>query len=423
MMLQTVQEQVSSEIKNHSKDFKEMQKWSPLLQHASYALLAGASPQEKKLLTVGISSVLRPYRSYLLDTLQSLFQASSQYDLDYILVLVLLSDTEPAGLNETVARISHLFMTHIEAGRLLVVHGLLDDPLVKNRNHFSPCGELYSRQKTDSALLMNFAHNLSDYFLLLEDNVLTTPRFVSAIYWALSAWEAFPWVILEFSSLRSSGKVFHTRDLSHLTSFFLLFPKDTPTHSLLSESHLLLNQNVPIHFSFSIFHHMGSYSELEDTCFPMEKDMVFGEPNNPAATIFTNMISLWNTAPQYAYILNDDCFWVIEPEKDNYVLVILDRPQKIIRIAVLTGSDHRRMNHLQHRQVLLGYSLMDYPKRCAHYTLVGPLVRGHLDQRVFYEEDSVKKMSCMKLLVSAPQDSSLLIRHIKVWTEQEEEES
>ncbi|XP_051003398.1 alpha-1,3-mannosyl-glycoprotein 4-beta-N-acetylglucosaminyltransferase-like protein MGAT4E [Acomys russatus] len=420
---QIAHEKIGSEMNNHLKYFTEMQRNPPALLHANYTLLAGDSFQAKRLLTVGISSERHTNESYLLDTLRSLFQASSERDLEYMLVLVLLSDTDPKWLHQTVGNISGLFMPHIESGRLLVVHGLLGSSLAKSRNHTSPCGKLYSRQKTSSVLLMNFARNFSDYFLMLGDNVRCAPRFLSDIYWAVLGWKQLPWVTLDFSSMKTSGKVFHTRDLSRLISYLLLFPKDTPTHLLLSEFSLLLSQNVPIHFSPSIFYHMGSYSEFEDTCFPGEQNKDLGEPDNPVATVFTDMLGIWLSVPQSAYILNDDCFWALNPIEGNYLLVVLDKPQKIIRVAVVTGSKKTMLNFLQHGQLLVGYSLMDYPKRCAHYTLVGPLVRGQLDQMVFYEGDSVKEMSCIKLLVTASHDYPIKITQIRVWTEVEEEES
>ncbi|XP_021489448.1 alpha-1,3-mannosyl-glycoprotein 4-beta-N-acetylglucosaminyltransferase-like protein MGAT4E [Meriones unguiculatus] len=423
IMQQIAQEQINSEVKNHLKYFTEMQKIPPVLLHANYTLLAGAPFQPKRLLTVGISSRQHTHRSCLLDTLKSLFEASSEQDLEYMLVLVLLSGTDPQWLNETAANISGLFRPHIEFGNLMVVHGLFGGSLAKSRNHTSPCGKLYSRQKTSSVLLMNFAQNFSDYFLLLEDNVRCAPRFLADIYWALSAWKQLPWVILDFSSMKTSGKVFHTRDLPRLISYLLLFPKDTPTHLLLSEFSLLLSQNVPIRFSSSIFYHTVSSCKFEDTCFPVEQNKDWGEPDNPVATVFTDMISFWNSVAQYAYILNDDCFWARDPVRGNYLLVVLDKPQKIIRVAVLTGIRESKNNYLQHGQLLLGYSPMDYPKRCAHYTLVGPLVRGQLDQIVFYEEGSVEEISCIKLLVTASHNSSVKITQIQVWTEMEEEDT
>ncbi|XP_037662121.1 alpha-1,3-mannosyl-glycoprotein 4-beta-N-acetylglucosaminyltransferase-like protein MGAT4E [Choloepus didactylus] len=424
---QLLQEEIKSENKKHLETFKKMRKNYPLLQHTNYKFLAGTIPQEKKLLTVGISSVHRPRGSDLLSTLQSLFHASSEPELKYITVLVHLSDPDPEWLSQTVANISSLFKQHIEAQKLLVIHGFLNDPSLpedlNNTNHFSSCEALYFRQKADYALLMNFASNLSDYFLMIGDDVHFAPKFVYAIYWALSAWKEIHWVILEFSSLSFSGKVFHTSDLSRLTSFFFLFPKDTPTDLLLSKFRFLLAQDIPIRFSPSIFHHMHNYSVVEDTCFPVDKEKVFDEPDNPLASVITDMMTVGNFFPQYAYILNEEYYATLDPLKGNHLTVILERPQKVTRIVVLTGFHKEGMYQLQQGQVELGYDPMEDSKGCARYTLLGPLVEGNLDQMVFYEDDSVEELSCIRLLVLASQDSWLLVRQIKVWTEPEEEMS
>ncbi|XP_007939382.1 alpha-1,3-mannosyl-glycoprotein 4-beta-N-acetylglucosaminyltransferase-like protein MGAT4E [Orycteropus afer afer] len=419
------QEQIISGSKNHVRTFKAMQKNSPLLQNANYKILTGTPPQEKKLLTVGISFVQHPHESCLLHTLQSLFQASSEPELSYIMVLVHLLNPDPEWLSQTVANISSLFKPHIETQKLLVIQGLLNGSSlprdVNDTHHSSSCKALYSRQKTDYGLLMNFASNLSDYFLMIGDNVHCTQKFVSTIYWTLEAWKEIPWMILEFSSLSFSGKVFHTRDLSRLTSFFFLF-QDTPTDLLLSEFCFLLAQNVPIRFSPTIFHHMSNCM-FENACFPVEKEKVFGEPDNPTASVLTDMMTVLTFFPQYAYTLNEDYYATLDPVRGNHLTVILEKPQKVIRVEVLTGSAGEGRYRVQQGQVELGYDLMEEPKDCTHYTLLGPLVRGHLDQRVFYEEDAVKELSCIRLLVLAPQESLLLIRQIRVWTEPEEEQN
>lgn len=374
-----------------------------------------------ELLTVGISAAQHPHGTYLLETLQSLFQASSTLDLECTVVLVHLTDSDPAWLQQAVTNISALFATHLEAGKLLVVHGHLGSGggfPVKSENRSSPCQSLYSRQKVAYALLMHFASNLSEYFLLMEDNVQSTPRFVSAIYWTVLAWKELPWLVLEFSSLRFSGKVFHSSDLGRLASFFLLFPKDTPTHLLLSELPFLSFHNVPIRFGTSMFFHMGNYSESEVACFPAEEVEEFDEPDNPAAVVFTDMMSK-KDLPQYAYVLSEDVFTTMDPLKGNYVMVVLDRPQKVTRIVVHTGTEIKGLFRLERGQVLLGYNRLENSKGCTSYTLLGPLVAGNLDQRVFYE-DSEEEMSCIKLLVLASQESWLLIREIKVWAEPED---
>ncbi|XP_059793777.1 alpha-1,3-mannosyl-glycoprotein 4-beta-N-acetylglucosaminyltransferase-like protein MGAT4E [Balaenoptera ricei] len=422
------QEQIGSEIKNRLEAFKDMQKTSPLLRHAKYKFLAGAPPREKKLLTVGVSSAQQPHGSRLRNTLRPLFQASSGPEPECIVVLASLSDSDPEWLSQTAANISDLFRAHTEAQQLLAVRGRLGGPPVPgglhNASHSSPCEAPYSRQKADYALLMYFAANLSENFLMLEDWVHCVPRFISTVYWALSAWKELPWVTLEFSSLSFSGKVSHSSDLPRLTSFFLLFHKDTPTHLLLSEFHLLLAQNVPVRFGSSAFYHMGNDSVLENTCFPAEKGKVFGERDNVTASVCTDMVTVLNDVPQYAYTLNKESFATLSPVKGNHLTVVLEKPQKVIRIEVLTGSGKQRQYKLEQGQVELGYGPLEDFKGCARYMLLGPMVAGHLDQMVSYEEGSVEELSCIRLLVLAPQESWLLIRQVKAWiTEDEEEES
>lgn len=379
---------------------------------------------------MGVSSALHPNKSRLLDTLRSLFQASSGPELGCVVVLVSLSDSDPERLSQTVANISDLFRTHIEARQLLVLRGQLGGPpplgTLRPEDHPSPCEALYSAQKADHALLMNFAANLSEYFLMLDDWVRCKPKFISTIYWTLSAWKELPWVTLEFSSLSFTGKVFHSSDLPRLASFLLVFPRDTPTHVLLSEFPLLLAQNMPIRFGSSVFHHVGNRSGLESSCFPADKEKVFGEPDNPTASVRTDMVMLFNNIPQYAYTLNKESFATLNPVRGNYLTVILEKPQKVTRVEVLTGSNKDRKHQLQRGHVELGYGPLEDLQGCARYTLLGPVVEGHLDQVVSYEEDSLEALGCIRLLVLEAQESWLLIRQIKVWTteydEEEEEE-
>ncbi|XP_068841907.1 alpha-1,3-mannosyl-glycoprotein 4-beta-N-acetylglucosaminyltransferase-like protein MGAT4E [Capricornis sumatraensis] len=426
ILWQLSHQQISSEVENRLRAFRDMEKASPGLQRAKYKLLAGAPPHEKKLLTVGVSSALHPHESGLLDTLRSLFQASSGPELGCVVVLVSLSDSDPERLSQMVASISDLFRTHIEARQLLVLWGQLGGPpplgTLRPEDRPSPCEALYSAQKADHALLMNFAANLSEYFLMLDDRVRCKPRFISTIYWTLSAWKELPWVTLEFSSLSFAGKVFHSSDLPRLASFLLVFPRDTPTHVLLSEFPLLLAQNTPIRFGSSVFHHVGDRSRLESSCFPADKEKVFGEPDNPTASVRTDMVMLSNNIPQYAYTLNKESFATLNPIRGNYLTVILEKPQKVTRVEVLTGSDKDRKHQLQRGQVELGYGPLEDLQGCARYTLLGPVVEGRLDQVVSYEEDSLEALGCIRLLVLEAQESWLLIRQIRVWTTEYDEE-
>ena len=149
---------------------------------------------------------------------------------------------------------------------------------------------------------------------------------------------------------------------------------------------------------------------------------VFGEPDNPTASVRTDMVVLSTNIPQYAYTLNRESFATLSPVRGNHLTVILEEPQKVIRIEVLTGSDKESKYQLQQGRVELGYGPLDDLGGCARYTLLGPVVEGHLDQMVSYEEDSLEALGCIRLLVLEAQESWLLIRQIKVWTTEYEEE-
>ncbi|KAL4673723.1 hypothetical protein H8959_017657 [Pygathrix nigripes] len=94
----------------------------------------------------------------------------------------------------------------------------------------------------------------------------------------------------------------------------------------------------------------------------------------------------------------------------------------IVVLVHLSGSDKDGRYRLQQGQVELGYDPQEDPKSCARYALLGPLAGGNLDQIVFFEEESVEELSCIRLLVLASQESWLLIKQIKVRTEPDEEE-
>lgn len=114
--------------------------------------------------------------------------------------------------------------------------------------------------------------------------------------------------------------------------------------------------------------------------------------------------------PRNADALNEERCSTLDPLRGNRLTVTLERPQKVIRVEVLTGPEKQGLNRPRQGQVELG---------CARCSLLGPLVDGNLDQRVFCEEGSMEELSCIRLLVLASQGCWVLIRQIKVWTQEE----
>ena len=85
----------------------------------------------------------------------------------------------------------------------------------------------------DHAFLMSLATKLSEYFLLLEDDALCAPNFISHVQRKVDTLGSQPWALLEFSNLGFLGKLFRSGDLPVLAHFLLLFYREKPLARLL----------------------------------------------------------------------------------------------------------------------------------------------------------------------------------------------
>lgn len=364
----------------------------------------------------------RPRGSYLLDTLQSLFFASSSSEQKHFIVLVHLADPDSTWRGQMISNISTLFKPYIQANQLVVINTPLKSYLPlkdfkKNFNDTPAYVAFRSKQNMDYAFLMNFATNHSDYFLMIEDDVKCVPGFVTQIAATVSAWEKKPWVTLEFSQLGFIGKLFHTKDLPCFVHFLLLFYQEMPCYYLLTHFHELMQQ-TPIQFFPSLFQHMGNYSSFEGK-FNSLKDREFeeddfGSPSNPAASIYTSLKVANASVLMNAYSLDKNFFYTKSAEAGSHLTVVLDTPAKVFRVQVLTGSDLKEENQLKEGHIELGYDSTNRINDCDDYILLGLLVNGVLNKQVLSNE-SGKKVKCVRLLVTGTPPSGIIVRHINLW--------
>ncbi|KAI4590210.1 hypothetical protein MJG53_001259 [Ovis ammon polii x Ovis aries] len=343
----------------------------------------------------------RPQRSYLLDTLESLFYSSSLSEQKHFIVLVHLADPDPMWHSQMISNISTIFKPYIQASQLVVINTPLKSylplkSLKRNFNDTPTYVAFRSKRNMDYAFLMNFATNHSDYFLMIEDDVKCVPGFVTQIATTVSAWENKPWVTLEFSPLGFTGKLFRTKDLPCFVNFLLLFYQEMPCDSLLSHFHDLLMQQTPVQFLPSLFQHMGNYSSSEGK-FNSLKDIEFEEddissPNNPAASIYTSLKATNDSVPMNAYSLNRNFFYAKSAEAGRHLTVVLDSPANVFRVQVLTGSDLKGENQLKEGQIELGYSYTNQINDCDDYILLGLLVNGILNKQVLSNKSGKKDL-------------------------------
>uniref|UniRef100_H0Y0A0 MGAT4 conserved region domain-containing protein n=1 Tax=Otolemur garnettii TaxID=30611 RepID=H0Y0A0_OTOGA len=356
------------------KDLKVIEDW----QNITFKYMEKTQKRRKTWLTVGLSSVSQGDRKRLFTTLVSVFRSASKTERKHFTVLVHLADSDLTWLRETVAHISSLFSSQILAGQLLLIHAPSD---VYSSVDEAFEGKFYSKENIDHAFLVSFATKLSDYFLLIEDNVFCAPNFVTHIVSKVAEMKSNPWVLLEFSNRGFLGKLFHNRDLPLLAHFLLLFYKEKPLDRLISHFRTLMVQENPIFCRPFLFYHRTTYGIFYDK----QKAMVFQEknasgPNNPPGAVFTDMKVFNVHFPWEAYTLDESFFWTSNVSIGNHLTVILNQPANLSRVQVLTGSIVDGRYSLEKGQVELGYNREGMPQSCTSFAFLGHLLEGQMDQ-------------------------------------------
>ncbi|KAL4005385.1 hypothetical protein ACER0C_005098 [Sarotherodon galilaeus] len=370
--------------------FRDLSNFSGTI-NVTYRYLAGLPLPRKKYLTIGLSSVKRKKGNYLLETIKSIFDQSSYEELKEIVVVVHLADFDLVWCENVVQEITRKFAHHIIAGRLLVIQAPEEyypslDGLKRNYNDPEDRVRFRSKQNVDYAFLLNFCTNLSDFYMMLEDDVRCSRNFLTALKKVITSREGSYWVMLEFSKLGYIGKLYHSRDLPRLAHFLLMFYQEMPCDWLLIHFRGLLAQKDVIRFKPSLFQHMGYYSsykgaenKLKDDDF--EEDSI-DIPDNPPASLYTNINVFENYDATKAYSsIVDEYFWGKPPCTGDFFIIIFNKPTKITRIKILTGTEDRQNDILHHGALEVGQKSVDTKqgRQCTSYITLGEFKVGNIE--------------------------------------------
>jgi alpha-1,3-mannosylglycoprotein beta-1,4-N-acetylglucosaminyltransferase A/B len=215
-----------------------------------------------------------------------------------------------------------------------------------------------TKQNLDYAFMMLYARNKGQFYLQLEDDVLSTPGFMSRVTGFIHEREQMSqnWVFLEFSALGFIGKLFRSSDLHTLASFFLMFHKDKPIDWLLD--HFLFvkvcnpeqdmrqcakdKETVRIRHKPSLFQHVGQHSSLKGKIQKLkDRDFKNNLPpppfTNPPAHLSTSLEVYQRHTLDQLY-LSRDIFWAMTPKKGDTIEFIFEKPTMLSKIVILSGN-------------------------------------------------------------------------------------
>uniref|UniRef100_A0A8C2R3E5 MGAT4 conserved region domain-containing protein n=1 Tax=Capra hircus TaxID=9925 RepID=A0A8C2R3E5_CAPHI len=382
ILRETSTHQLSPEHYMHT--FKDLSNFSGAL-NVTYRYLAVMPLQRKRFLTIGLSSVRRKKGSYLLETIKSIFEQSSYEELKEISVVVHLADFNSSWREVMLQDITQKFAHHIIAGRLMVIHAPEEyypilSGLKRNYNDPEDRVRFRSKQNVDYAFLLNFCANISYYYVMLEDDVRCSKNFLTAIKKVIASLEGTYWVTLEFSKLGYIGKLYHSHDLPRLAHFLLMFYQEMPCDWLLTHFRSLLAQK----------NHMGYYSSYKGTENKLKDDDFeeepFDLPDNPPASLYTNMSVFENYDASKAYSMN-------------------------------TGTEDRQNDILHHGALDVGGNIRYFKqnRQCVTYIKLGEFRNGNFEvsdvnQKIPFD------IHCMRIYVTKTQKEWLIIRSISIWT-------
>ncbi|KAM4723191.1 alpha-1,3-mannosyl-glycoprotein 4-beta-N-acetylglucosaminyltransferase C-like [Rhinophrynus dorsalis] len=394
-----------------------------------YYYLLGAPPRQKRFLSIGISSVKRKRENYLFTTIKSIFDHSSREELEDLVVVVFLANPGIRLNADTARELRANFDSDITAGRLVVISVSARnypplDGLKRNFNDAPDRVKFRSKQNVDYAFLVNFCANLSQYYLMLEDDVTCSKNFLTSIKDNLK-YQPPSWTTITFSSLGYIGKLYHSVDLPKLARFLLLFYDEMPCDWLLDLFFKSKAQKDIIRVKPSLFQHIGLYSSFQNS-YNKLKDADFVEVvekfgDIPPASCYTNIqVHLQNDA-DYACVPGPRYFWGKDVNRDSYFTMVFHEPVNIKKMWIITGSFDHPSDVLKSGYAELGQRkfVENNKKSCKEFKKIGDFVNGTflVDNM---DRAAGEMIDCVRIRISASQEEWLIIQKMGIWVRKEE---
>ena len=377
-----------------------------------------------------MSSISRPGKTiYLLETVQGLINNTSDNEKEDIYIVIFLADLDGPQKSATAAELSRRFGKYIHQGLLTVIEAYPEfyPSLTNIKKRF---GDSYSRrfwrskQNVDTAYVMCYCRQLSQYYLHLEDDVKTSPSFVPKLR-DLVKREKDNFFLIDVAVKGNVAKVYHSRDLETSASFFYLFYDEMPIDWLMGHLRKIKGpgfseRKVPM---ASLFQHLGTNSSFAKNI----RGIGSLEPRfdqydqkykglNPPATV-TSSLSPHEGKPQDAYDKGSGYFWGRAPREGDYVLIKFHTATTVQEVFVDSGSYQASKDLLKSGVLQATFESAENVEQinrensCENFETVGSFDKGKV--KVFLEKS--KKIICFRIFVTQNQKEYIFLREIDVW--------
>uniref|UniRef100_A0A2L2YTR4 Alpha-1,3-mannosyl-glycoprotein 4-beta-N-acetylglucosaminyltransferase C n=1 Tax=Parasteatoda tepidariorum TaxID=114398 RepID=A0A2L2YTR4_PARTP len=315
-----------------------------------------------------------------------------------VTIVVLYADSDTKIRHKRLKETMLLFNEYVRSGLLLLIQTYPEiyPPMKITRRTYNDTIERIawrSKQVLDFAYLLKYSKSFSEYFLILEDDIESSPHFVSAIQRFIRTRENSEWVSLTFSSFYIIGRLFKSEDLRKLSEFLVLFHLEKPVDLLILQfldimvpEKKIVTRRIP-----GLFQHMGLYSSL-DGKIQKAKDRSFSNNirvyhfPNPPADVVTTIGVYKKHYPEYCCDESDKFFWGSAPKRNDSFDVILRKPANVRRIFVSSGLPSHKEDIIRYAELKVATvfkkMLTDRKAVCSEFNTVALFETGKADATV-----------------------------------------
>ena len=282
-----------------------------------------------------------------------------------------------------------------------------------------------SKENVDATFVMCYCKELSQYYIHLEDDVISSPSFFPKLQDFINTQNVKPWSMLDVTILGSKARVYRTRDLGNIASFFYLMYDEMPIDWLMGHWRRVKEQKPRKRLPpASLFNHIGDRSSLQENELSGvgQKEPFFDQYDqkykglNPPATV-TSSMSPHQGKPQDAYDKGSGYFWAKKPRKDDYILIKFNTSTAVQEVFVDTGCYQARRDLLNNGVLQASYEAAEgHPQlqsnnSCGNFTTLGSFDSG----KAKISTDKSRRVNCLRILVTEKQRKGIYLREIDVW--------
>jgi len=344
-----------------------------------------------------------------------------------VLILIFISDVEQEAIQSVANEIKSEFPSELSSGLMRIINA--------PRSYYPSLENLpglwkdkpkrvqwRSKQCLDYAFLFDYSKDLGQYYVQIEDDVLTERDYLKKIKNFIDMNRRRKWSLLEFGSRGFIGMMYRSSDLAKLAKFvrayFWVLPVDF-LHRFYNEFHLYGSHRWAI-YEPPVFRHIGKVSSLQGQ-FRKLGDIeilkrIYNDSSNPPANISTSIKAVKKYQIESTYDTLTQIFWGKDLHIGDYILIQFHKPVKVVKFVVESGGAKAEQDYFGGANISRSAS-----RDCEQYTLWKEFNESK-QLRVVSADPKGILCSCLKIEVTALRNDKnnkvrwLIIRELAVWT-------